>query len=75
MKQWNFVKMMNKEQKEPREGPLPLEIEAILQPLREVGTIAKTKSWTFDDIEDAIREANLRGIDPQQLFGTSVNSY
>jgi hypothetical protein len=73
MKQWNFVKMVNKEQKESREGPL--EREAILQPLREVGTIAKTKSWTFDDIEGAIREANLRGIDPQQLFGTSVNSY
>jgi hypothetical protein len=73
MKQWNFLKMINKEQKESREGPL--EREAILQPLREVETIAKTKSWTFDDIEDAIREANLRGIDPQQLFGTSVNSY
>ena len=67
------MKVMNKDQKEPREGPV--EREAILQPLREVGTIAKTKSWTFDDIEDAIREANLRGIDPQQLFGTSVNSY
>ena len=73
MKQCKFVNMLNKEQKEPREGPL--EREAILQPLREVGTIAKTKSWTFDDIEDAIREANLRGIDPQQLFGTSVNTY
>lgn len=73
MKQWNFVNMINKEQKEPREGPS--EKEAILQPLREVGTITKTKSWTFDDIEDAIREANLRGIDPQQLFGTSVNTY
>ena len=73
MKQWNFVNVINKKQKELREGPS--EKEAILQPLREVGTITKTKSWTFDDIEDAIREANLRGIDPQQLFGTSVNSY
>ena len=73
MKQCKFVNMLNKEQKETREGPLKR--EAILQPLREVGTIAKTKSWTFDDIEDAIREANLRGIDPQQLFGTSVNTY
>ena len=73
MKQWNFVKVINKEQKEPREGPS--EKESILQPLREVGTITKTKSWTFDDIEDAIREANLCGIDPQQLYGTSVNTY
>ncbi len=43
-----------------------------IQPLREVGTMEKTQYWTFDEIEDAIREANQLGIDPQRLFGTSV---
>ena len=33
--------------------------------------MTKTQYWTFDDIEDAIREANLRNIDPQTLFGTA----
>ena len=45
-------------------------IEAI-QPLREVGTLCKTQYWSFEEIEDAIREANLLGIDPHKLFGTA----
>ena len=48
-----------------REGPL--NDAKLLQPLREVGTQNKTQYWTFDDIEDAIREANLLGVDPEQL--------
>jgi hypothetical protein len=35
--------------------------------------MTKTQYWTFDDIEEAIREANMRGIDPQSLFGTAVS--
>ena len=49
-------------------GEGPSNKEKLLQPLREVGTINKTQYWTFDDIEDAIREANLLGIDPEQLY-------
>ena len=45
--------------------------DELIQPLREVGTLTKTQYWTFDDIEAAIREANLRNIDPQSLFGTA----
>lgn len=54
-----------------REGPARSRSEATIQPLREVGTSTKSQYWTFDDIEDAIREANLLGIDPQSLFGTA----
>lgn len=50
----------------------PMTLERSIQPLREVGTLTKTQYWTFDDIEDAIREANIRGIDPQSLFGTAT---
>ena len=49
-------------------GDGPSNKEKLLQPLREVGTINKTQYWTFDDIEDDIREANLLGIDPDQLY-------
>ncbi len=43
-----------------------------IQALREVGTTKKTQYWSFEEIEAAIREANLLGIDPQKLFGTST---
>ena len=49
-------------------GEGPSNKEKLLQPLREVGTINKTQYWTFEDIEDAIREANLLGIDPEKLY-------
>ena len=59
------------QQVEATEQPSGNDSERAIQPLREVGTMTKTQYWSFDDIEDAIREANLRGIDPQQLFGTA----
>ena len=40
-------------------GEGPLNEAKLLQPLREVGSHKKTQYWTFEDIEDAIREANL----------------
>ena len=55
-------------------GEGPSNKEKLLQPLREVGTINKTQYWTFDDIEDAIREANLLGIDPELLYRSPVGS-
>ena len=55
-------------------GEGPANKEKLLQPLREVGTINKTQYWTFDDIEDAIREANLLGIDPEQLYRSPAES-
>ena len=54
----------------PTDEPLDEQHEAI-QPLREVGTLHKTQYWPFEEIEDAIREANLLGIDPHKLFGTA----
>ena len=50
----------------PRDEP-----NETIQPLREVGTLHKTQYWSFEEIEDAIREANLLGIDPHKLFGTA----
>ena len=55
-------------------GEGPLNEAKLLQPLREVGTINKTQYWTFDDIEDAIREANLLGIAPEQLYRSPAES-
>ena len=55
-------------------GEGPSNKEKLFQPLREVGTINKTQYWTFDDIEDAIREANLLGIDPEQLYRSPAES-
>lgn len=55
-------------------GEGPLNESKLLQPLREVGTQKKSQYWTFDDIEDAIREANLLGIDPEQLYRLPAES-
>lgn len=53
-------------------GEGPLNEAKLLQPLREVGSHKKTQYWTF---EDAIREANLLGIDLEQLYrSTAENS-
>ena len=49
-------------------GEGPSNKEKLLKPLREVGTINKTQYWTFDDIEDPIKEANLLNINPEQIY-------
>jgi len=33
--------------------------------------IENDQYWADEDVEIAIKEANVRGIDPQKLFGTS----
>ena len=55
-------------------GEGPSNKEKLLKPLREVGTINKTQYWTFDDIEDAIKKANLLNIDPKQLYRSHSES-
>lgn len=42
--------------------------ETALQPLREVGTDDKTQFWDMEDVMQALRVANRRGIPLQQLF-------
>ena len=39
-----------------------------LQPLREPNTKEKAKYWADEDVEMAIKEANIKGIDLQKLF-------
>jgi hypothetical protein len=39
-----------------------------LQPLREIGTEAKSQYWDFEDIACALREARRLGIAPERLF-------
>jgi hypothetical protein len=39
-----------------------------LQPLREIGTEAKSQHWEFEDITRALREARRLGIAPERLF-------
>ena len=36
-----------------------------LQPLRERSTKEKAEYWTDEDVEMVIKEANIKGIDPQ----------
>jgi hypothetical protein len=43
--------------------------ETALQPLREVGTQEKTQFWDIDDVMEALRIANRRGIDLNGLYG------
>ena len=38
-----------------------------LQPLREVGSLEKTQYWDREDIMEALRIANLRGIPIESL--------
>ena len=49
----------------------PPQSDRILQPLREVGTMEKTQPWSTEDIQAALREANLRGIAPESLYATA----
>ena len=60
------------EKAQPTRGEPRDEQHEAIQPLREVGTLHKTQYWSFEEIEDAIREANLLGIDPHKLFGTAT---
>lgn len=46
--------------------------DRLLQPLREVGLLEKTQPWSTDEIHAALREANLRGIAPESLYGTAT---
>jgi hypothetical protein len=43
-----------------------------LQPLREVGTMEKTQFWDIDEILEALRIANRRGIPLSKLRSTAV---
>ena len=40
----------------------PQSTGAELQPLREVGTMEKTQFWDIDEVMEALRIANRRGI-------------
>ena len=42
--------------------------ETALQPLREVGTEEKTQFWDMEDVMQALRVANRRGIPVNGLF-------
>lgn len=42
--------------------------ETALQPLREVGTEEKTQFWDMEDVMQALRIANRRGIPISELF-------
>lgn len=44
-----------------------------LQPLREVGSLEKTQYWDREDILEALRIANLRGIPIQSLRGKTAS--
>ena len=55
-------------------GEGPSNKEKLLKPLREVGTINKTQYWTFDDIEDPIKEANLLNINPGLIYRSHAES-
>jgi hypothetical protein len=43
--------------------------ETALQPLREVGTEDKSQFWDMEDVMQALRVANRRGIPLTDLFG------
>jgi hypothetical protein len=43
--------------------------ENALQPLREVGTEDKSQFWDMEDVMQALRVANRRGIPLRDLFG------
>jgi len=50
----------------------PPEVTA-LQPLREVGTEEKTQFWDMEDVMQALRIANRRGIPLKALYGHPVS--
>jgi hypothetical protein len=43
--------------------------ETALQPLREVGTEDKSQFWDMEDVMQALRVANRRGIPLTDLYG------
>ena len=45
--------------------------ETALQPLREVGTHEKTQFWDMEDVMQALRVANRRGIPVSGLFNNA----
>lgn len=53
----------------------PSTTEDHLQPLREVGSVEKSQFWDREDIMDALREANLRGINPESLYAKDSNRF
>ena len=46
--------------------------ESALQPLREVGAMEKTQFWDMEDVMQALRVANRRGIPLSGLFHQAV---
>jgi|688.fasta_scaffold2887714_1 hypothetical protein len=46
------------------EGPVTSDI---LQPLREVGSMDKTQFWDMEDVMEALRIANRRGLSLKDL--------
>lgn len=48
-----------------------IDADTALQPLREVGSLEKTQHWNEEDIIQALRLANLRGIPTQSLYNNS----
>jgi len=46
------------------EGPVASDI---LQPLREVGSMDKTQFWDMEDVMEALRIANRRGLSLKDL--------
>lgn len=48
--------------------------ETALQPLREVGTEEKTQFWDMEDVMQALRIANRRGIPISELFNQPDHS-
>ena len=45
--------------------------DAKSQTSKDTVAIENDQYWADEDVEIAIKEANVRGIDPQKLFGTS----
>ncbi len=41
-----------------------------LQPLREIGLLEKSQNWDMEEIQAALREAFLKGISVESLYGT-----
>lgn len=39
------------------------------RPVREVGTMEKTQFWDMEDVMEALRAANLRGVPVTRLTG------
>lgn len=46
-----------------------------LQPLREVGSLEKTRFWDSEEITEALRIANLRGIRLDSLYAPKESAH